>query len=277
MGCGSSSLKGDDPTGVGGAAEDTRPARKVNTNFSMPDYDTNANKGRRMTEYAPHETVRPKSPSPDLDDMDPAGGPGPADDKIKPYQTLGDNQDQSYPHEAAGGSSGVGATTRQVNGDSTGAGLSADPTSQAAKDHFATANDPANNAHASATNNLDPNNTNTIDPETGKERKRSWLGEKYKNYADKRDNRPPEGERKFTDDELKKYTGKSNEEVRKMVEEGRGVGARQSASMRDSPGVGTGMGLGLGYGGAGGGGVGGGGGVERTRWAWGLCKKRGSG
>ncbi len=245
MGCGSSSLKGDNPTGVGGAAEDTRPARKVNTNFSMPDYDTGAPKNRRMTEYAPDETERPKSPSPDLDDLDPAGGPAPSDDRIKPYQTLSGGQDQSYPHESAG-AGGVGATSRQVNGDSTGAGLSPDPTSQVAKDNFAAANDPANNT------TLDSNNSNTINPETGKERKRSWLGEKYKNYADKRDSRPADGEKKFTDEELKKYTGKTNEEMRKMVEEGRGVGAGQSASMRDNPGPGTGMGFGVGYGAGGG-------------------------
>ena len=249
MGCGSSSLKGDNPTGVGGAAEDTRPARKVNTNFSMPDYDANANQQRRMTEYAPHETERPRSPSPNLADKDPGTAPGPEDDQIKPYQTLGDNQAQGYPHDSPGaGTGGAATTTRQVNGDhssSSASAANADPTSQAAKDQFATANDPANNA-----NNLDPSAAAGSD---GKERKRSWLGEKYKNYADKRDNRPADGERKFTDQELAKFTGKNNEEVKRMVDEGRpGVGSGQSASMRDNPGVGTGMGLGVGMGSGGG-------------------------
>ena len=246
MGCGSSSLKGDNPTGVGGAAEDTRPARKVNTNFNTPDYDTGADKQRRMTEYAPHETERPKS-AVSKDDDDGPGGPagGPSsevkdvDDKnLKPYETLSDGQNQGYPHEsaAAGGSS----TTPQVNGDTS---ADVDPTSQSAKDTFAATNDPANNAK----------NTDTLNPDgTTKERKRSWFGEKYKSFTDARDNRPAEGQNKFTDEELKKYTGKSNEEVKGMVEEGKGVGGGQSASMRDSPGPGTGIGFGGGVGSGGG-------------------------
>ena len=69
MGCGSSSLKGDDVPDVNaqpaqaGVQMTTTPAgyqvRKVKTNFSDVNYDDGNAAQRRMTEYAPHETPAP--------------------------------------------------------------------------------------------------------------------------------------------------------------------------------------------------------------------------
>lgn len=63
MGCGSSSLKGDDVPNVNSQPVTTsppgvQPIRKVRTNFSDVDYDQDT-RNRRMTEYAPHETPAP--------------------------------------------------------------------------------------------------------------------------------------------------------------------------------------------------------------------------
>ena len=59
MGCGSSSLKGDTNVGVNDPAP--QPIKKVRTDFSTVDYGQDSQNGRRMTEFAPHETDRPKS------------------------------------------------------------------------------------------------------------------------------------------------------------------------------------------------------------------------
>ncbi|KAG9772619.1 hypothetical protein KCU88_g6096, partial [Aureobasidium melanogenum] len=66
MGCGCSSLKGDDvpnvnsvPTTVTDPAME--PAKRINTNFSAIDYDQQGDtRGRRMTEYAPEEITQEK-------------------------------------------------------------------------------------------------------------------------------------------------------------------------------------------------------------------------
>ena len=224
MGCGSSSLKGDNPQSVGGIAEDTRPARQVNTNFATPDYDGDVQKQRRMTEYAPHETERPK---PEVsEDVDPVPA---TDSTLKPYETI-DAADQSYPHERAAGAGSNANATPEINGD---------PTTQSAKDAFASSNEPINNA----SDNLGDQSESATG---GDGKKRSWIGQKYKDYEDSKSGRPSQGQSKFTDEELKKYTGKDNSEMQRMVSEGKGVGAGQSASMRDNPGVGTGMGFGMG-------------------------------
>lgn len=66
MGCGCSSLKGDDLPNVNSAPTTTttepglEPARRVNTNFSAINYEQDSH-GRRLTEYAPDETLKPKS------------------------------------------------------------------------------------------------------------------------------------------------------------------------------------------------------------------------
>lgn len=61
MGCGSSSLKGEKHEE--GAAEPAKPMKKVATNFSTVDYDNPTNQGRRNTEYAPHDEIKPHKPS----------------------------------------------------------------------------------------------------------------------------------------------------------------------------------------------------------------------
>ena len=59
MGCGSSSLKGDSPSGANNDAP-PQPIKKVATNFSTIDYDSAAT-NRRDTVYAPHDEIRHKS------------------------------------------------------------------------------------------------------------------------------------------------------------------------------------------------------------------------
>lgn len=192
MGCGSSSLKGDKPEGLGG--DQPQPIRKVNTNFSTVNYEQdNGNKKRRMTEYAPEETIRNKSEV--STDPGPAGGgigrpdtapdnegPGGEKDVLEPYKSVESPTaapEMSFPHENldAGGSSRApgDAVVNGANGP--------DPTSAQAKEQFAEANDPA--MHNSG-----------LAPEDGsKERKRSWL-EKLK------DSRKGE----ISDEEMKKVS-----------------------------------------------------------------------
>lgn len=58
MGCGSSSLKGEQPGDVN--TEAPKPISKTKTNFSTIDYDSTTTE-RRDTVYAPHESIRQKS------------------------------------------------------------------------------------------------------------------------------------------------------------------------------------------------------------------------
>lgn len=176
MGCGSSSLKGEQPTGLG-SSDQPQPIRKVATNFSTVDYDQDrGNKKRRMTEYAPEDTIRNKS---EVSTVPPAlsgvgrnshgddQGPGGEKLELEPYQTMG-STDRGYPHEkmtpsGAGAASSSGAT--QGYEDVNGFGRGSDPTSAQAKDQFAETNEPAHN-----------NNSGLAPPDDGeKKRKGSWL------------------------------------------------------------------------------------------------------
>ena len=58
MGCGSSSLKGEQPSDIN--TEAPKPIAKTKTNFSTIDYDSTATE-RRDTVYAPHEAIRQRS------------------------------------------------------------------------------------------------------------------------------------------------------------------------------------------------------------------------
>lgn len=58
MGCGSSSLKGEQPGDI--TTEPNQPIAKTKTNFSTIDYDSAAAE-RRDTVYAPHESIRHQS------------------------------------------------------------------------------------------------------------------------------------------------------------------------------------------------------------------------
>lgn len=75
MGCGSSSLKGEDVNvnGPQPSAADPAAPRRVRTDFASVDYDQDGGNGRRMTEYAPHETVRSQSGARHHSDLVPAG------------------------------------------------------------------------------------------------------------------------------------------------------------------------------------------------------------
>ncbi|KAJ9614173.1 hypothetical protein H2200_002309 [Cladophialophora chaetospira] len=271
MGCGSSSLKGDDVPNVNSQPVNIQagqPIKKVNTNFSDINYDQ-GHQHRRMTEYAPHETPAPiREQSHDLSaeaqkqrsqsgglapdqpgsavgapTSYPHDGVGPTanaidgepDTKLKPYQTIdGDNWDNEN-----------NAATDQnpqpyVNGTQ-------DPTSNRAKDDFAAANDPANplnqeshHAHHAVTmggsNNEDDAAFYTPNPDVNDpdhpEHKKSWLGEKYSSFqAAKRGTGP-------SDEDVLKYTGKDKNELNEWSKDTPGVGGNQGAGR-----VGTDSGL----------------------------------
>jgi hypothetical protein len=232
MGCGSSSLKGDGPNAIGGD-EPARPAKKINTNFASVDYDSGA-KARRLTEYAPHETETARAKSTGGTEPESPKPPGEGEN-LEPYHTIDDPskdaKDMSYPHEnRAAGSS----TTPQVNGDM-------DPTSDTAKDNFASANDPANPANQDSS--LQPPGNDTQQTE----KRGSWFGKKFKEYSDAKSGRNSQ----ISEEDMQKYTGKSKEEIAEMVKEGKGVGRGQQANAV-GPGSGWTAGGGDGAGGAGG-------------------------
>jgi hypothetical protein len=253
MGCGASSLKGDDVPDLNSQPVATtdpanQPMRKVKTNFSDINYDQDANK-RRMTEYAPHETPPPiREQSHDLSaekrrstqapdhieslgsDVDPrtaasyphesripgsettAGDP---DAALKPYQTIdGGDWDENEAH--------TNPTSQHVVN-----GTSFDPTSESAKDSFATANDPANplnqESHHQQQQQHQENGTAGTSGSTGDEHKKSWLGQKYASLQSAK--RGPGA----SDEDIKKYTGKEKQELEQWASGRAGVGGNQPA------------------------------------------------
>ena len=224
MGCGSSSLKGDAPSGVNANDDPApRPLKKVGTNFSTVDYEPSNAKNRRHTEYAPHETERQPSAIDEAVEHAKNGvEEAPKKDavELKPYQTI-EGDDPLSPSEAPASSSAP--VSNGVYGEW-------DPTSMKAKDEFAGKNDPASSAKQ-----LNGEESGTGEGE--KQRKQSWLGKKYQQYSDEKQGRNKE----ISDEDMKKYTGKSKDEITEFVEEGDGVGGKQSASFRDTPGPGTGI------------------------------------
>lgn len=183
MGCGSSSLKGDDVPNVNSQPVDNatglQPMKKVKTNFSDINYEQDAH-GRRMTEYAPDQSiaapVREESFSaaqlaagqqqqqrgvgtdgimPDRPDLNasnaaayPHGVSGPG-----PHATVDDAGDTSLkPYQTIDGEdwdANDPAATRAINdqpytnGTNGTNGEDLDPTSSSAKQHFAEDNDPS--------------------------------------------------------------------------------------------------------------------------------------
>ncbi len=272
MGCGQSSLKGDDVPNVNSqpvttsAAGGGQPLKKVKTNFSSVDYDQDAQK-RRMTEYAPHETPAPiREESRDLS----AAGQQPHNDDIAPDFKAGSSA--AYPHEGAGPAAsaidGEPSTTLkpyQTNdggdwdNDTTaknsqqpylnGTQDPIDPTSNQAKDTFASANDPANalnqqshhqttharpgaTEHDNLTNIDDEQNQNfyTPNPDVDDQNpdKKSWLGQKYSSFQTAK-NGPG-----VSDEDVKKYTGKDRDELNEWARDRPGVGGNQGAGRVDS-------------------------------------------
>jgi len=208
MGCGASSLKGEKMADLS-----SEPVRRINTNFSAVDYSQEP-QARRMTEYAPDEAPRRKSKASraSADAGLPATTGTTSDDtQLKPYQTIGDdrwNEDQpqeDYPHEK---------THLVSHNRLTEQPRDIDPTSSAAKDEFATDNDPANE---------DAHDSTHRDDGSHKDRKQSWFGKKYAEYADKKSGRNAH----YTDEELKTYTGRDRAELMQWAEQTPGVGANQ--------------------------------------------------
>jgi hypothetical protein len=210
MGCGSSSLKGDGPNAIGGD-EPARPAKKINTNFASVDYDSGA-RARRLTEYAPHETETARAKSSGGGESEAPKPPGDGED-LEPYHTIEDNKDikdMTYPHENRAAES---STTPQVNGDT-------DPTTEQAKNQFASTNDPANPI------NQDTSLQPPTDDIQQSEKRGSWFGKKYKEFSDAKSGR----NNQISDEDMQKYTGKTKDEITDMVKEGKGVGRGQQAN-----------------------------------------------
>jgi len=255
MGCGSSSLKGDDVPNVNSSPTTTSaPIKKVQTNFSTVDYDQDA-RGRRMTEYAPDETVKAKKHH-DATTASPPP-PGRADGPSASIQITADPPERnagttgSYLHEGVGS----GSDPSRVKADdhlelkpyqthdgpdwdndanpSTQAthvnGTRPDPTSSLAKEEFATASDPANPLNQESQHQHQPNsngyNLSAPANEDGGDRKKSWLGEKYASYQSAKQGRGTQ----LSDEELKKYTGKDRAELKAWAANTPGVAGNQNA------------------------------------------------
>jgi hypothetical protein len=126
MGCGSSRLKGEDVPDLNSQQVSVAPTpmKKVNTNFSAVDYEQES-RDRRMTEYAPEETVIAKPPQQQQQQRSvDAGRPSVAVAQTTMASTsFGQTEDayQYYDTNAhAGGArsgSGAGALTGASNGD----------------------------------------------------------------------------------------------------------------------------------------------------------------
>jgi len=258
MGCGSSSLKGED-VNVNGAP---MPApKRVNTNFASVDYGQEANQSRRMTEYAPHETIKGKKSH----DASGSGRPSEAadgragiahlndDGPLAPDGLGADAAKASYPHEGVGGpgigrtatdhvelkpymtndgdgwDNGETATSNQQQASYANGIHDSDPTSTRAKQHFAMENDPASienqeSRQQKASNSQSLNPTAAGAPsEDSEERKKSWLGEKYSKYHAAKTGRDVV----ISDEDLKKYTGKDRKELKEWADGRKGVGENQ--------------------------------------------------
>ena len=239
MGCGSSSLKGDSPQGVGTDDPAPKPVKKVATNFSSVNYETADPKQRRNTEYAPHETERQPSASSEAVAHANKGlvpteeAPKKDGEPLAPYQTI-DGDEPMSPSEVHKSAAPNGFQDGGPN----------DPTSTMAKKEFATENDPAvgvkNQVNGESYNS--PSSNDIQAGESG-ERKKSWLGKKYSQYSDARDGRNSQ----ISDEDMQKYTGKSKDEITEFMETGEGVGGGQKSSMRQTPGPGTGISGVVGY------------------------------
>ena len=213
MGCGSSSLKGEEPNGLNSQPVAVnqaptepieQPLKKVRTNFNDVDYDQ-AGQNRRMTEYAPHEDVVEEAPRP-RSKASAAGGTAPdsanpAKEELKPYHTLEDDRSNLAPYSDT-------STQRISNGDT----LGPDPVSSTAKSSFANANDPANpiNQKSHHSNAAHLGSADADQSALSSEKRKKSLFEKFKGGvgggAEKR------GTEGMSDEELQKYTGMKREE-----------------------------------------------------------------
>ena len=245
MGCGSSSLKGEEPNGLNSqpakVSEPTeQPIKKVRTNFADVDYDQSG-QNRRMTEYAPHEQVteatRPRSKASAGTAPDSAN---PAKEELKPYHTLEDDRDNLAPYDDA-------STQRISNGDT----LSPDPLSSTAKSSFATANDPASpinqqSHHTNATNLTSTDADESALAKTSDEKRKKSLFEKVKGGmlgggggGEKRSTED------MSDEELKKYTGMGRQEFEMWKKEpANAVAGNSSADARYNATGSGGLGMG---------------------------------
>lgn len=244
MGCGASSLKGDDvPEVNSNPTPVTPPMRKVNTNFSTVNYDQDSQE-RRLTEYAPHETPRSKS-----NDLSAGRPPHLGHAEGQNDSLAADPSDRHAGSKAGASSSGAGGeetlpplkpyttfdggdwdndtAVQAPNVDGTDQQAS-DPTSTLAKDEFATDNDPANplnqeshegNNHHNHHQNQNHQGSSTDDPSDSK--KSSWLGQKYASFQSAKRGSG------ISDEDLKKYTGKDRAELSAWAKNAPGVGGNQ--------------------------------------------------
>jgi hypothetical protein len=253
MGCGSSSLKGDDVPNLNSqpvTAPENQPMKKVKTNFSNIDYDADV-QHRRLTEYAPHETPAPIRELSHDASAEQAGGPADAQHRPSKNKDLDPNQgslnadpstEASYPHQTGAGTEKDAAlkpykTIDSGDWDKDDVNNAAsqqtratpgDPTSSTAKDAFASANDPAN-----GTNGTEDTFHDAHDEHQDSEHKKSWLGQKYASFASAKRGTGP------SDEDVLKYTGKDRQELGEWAQGRDGVGGNQSAATAQVAGEGT--------------------------------------
>lgn len=223
--------------------------KKVNTNFSTVDYEQDT-QTRRLTEYAPHETIKatkksvdsaavPPSSHPagranglsgghDNDDVVGDLSPRKADDDVqplKPYQTID-----------AGDWDNDGAISPSAQATHTHDDARPDPTSSQAKDEFAAENDPASHGANGVSNHMNHHHPTTTtsnsnglsapqgrSPDENDERKKSWLGQKYATFQTAKQGRG------ISDEDLKTYTGKDRAEFDQWAKNNPNTGGGQAA------------------------------------------------
>lgn len=230
MGCGSSSLKGDASAGGGLTSADgdpaPRPIKKVATNFSTVDYDTDPGQKRRNTEYAPNETVRQPSAIHESRHEDPIAlaTNGVTAKEKSGKETLGKDNHELKPYHTADGDDWLASPTETKTAPPFTNGTSdMDPATPASK-----SSSPSKDTTLLPSSEITQEGTTT--------RNQSWLGKKYSQYDGARRHLG----RELSDEQLQKYTGKSKEEIQRLVGEGKGVGGGQSTDMRNTPGPGAG-------------------------------------
>lgn len=220
MGCGSSSLKGEKTSDL--TAEQPQPVTRVKTNFSEVNFTGNGNGNGRGKSFAvaPDEASRPSRISEDAAPGMSQTGPGIGDGivadskqhhtadgaQLAPYQTIdGDDglaspvatKTVAYPHELP----------------------SSDPTSEASKAAFSSANQPIHETGVSYMSQ--PVDTSVTSGAA--ERTKSW----YARYQDRISGR---NSAQITDEELQKYLGMTREQWNAYKNDPKNaVGPRQRA------------------------------------------------
>jgi len=167
-----------------------QPIKKVQTNFSSIDYSSGASTKRRFTEAAPEDL--PRTPSQSVAETRAADTEKADGAHLAPYQSPSHIEDADIINRAYPHEQPTQTTT--------------DP--------------------AIMTRDSIP--TSTTSSET-KERKKSWFGKQYASYQHYKTGRNVDGTPKYTDEDLKKFTGMDRAELEKFAATTPGVAGNQNA------------------------------------------------